>query len=162
AEAERSLLKPPAAWQAHDYYLRAAAIFNTWTSDAKLLYEVRDLLQQCISIDADYARAHALLSHTYILLAFTPIDENFLKGTVCEAAGRHARKALQLDSTLPQAHAVHGIVLSFQRQHDEAIAAFEKAIALNPNFTEWRFGTALIFAGEFERAIDVIDAHMRL
>ena len=41
------------------------------------------------------------------------------------------------------------------------MAEFEKAIALNPNFTDYRFGMALIRAGEPVRAIQVIEAHMR-
>ena len=32
AEAERTLLKPPKSWQAHDYYLRAAAASTSYNS----------------------------------------------------------------------------------------------------------------------------------
>jgi adenylate cyclase len=53
-------------------------------------------------------------------------------------------------------------VRTWQRQHDEALAEFEMAIALNPNFSESRFGAALVFAGEFDRGVNVIEAHMRL
>jgi adenylate cyclase len=47
-------------------------------------------------------------------------------------------------------------------QHDAAIAAFERAIALNPNFTDWRFALALVYGGQAARALDVLKAHMRL
>ena len=52
-------------------------------------------------------------------------------------------------------------VLTFQGQHEQSVAEFEKAIALNPNFTDWRFGVALVRAGEPARAIQVIETHMR-
>ena len=49
-----------------------------------------------------------------------------------------------------------------KRQHEASIAEFERAIALNPNFTDWRFAAALVYAGEPARAIEVVEAHMRL
>src|SRR5215471_8047566 len=54
-----------------------------------------------------------------------------------------------------------GGVLTFEGQHEHAIAEFEKAVALNPNFTDWWFGMALLRAGEPARAITVIETHMR-
>src|SRR5262245_51250336 len=33
------------------------------------------------------------------------------------------------------------------REHEAAIAEFEKAVALNPNFTDWRFAEVLVYAG---------------
>jgi tetratricopeptide (TPR) repeat protein len=52
-------------------------------------------------------------------------------------------------------------VLTFEGQHEQSIAELEKAIALNPNFTDWRFGMALLRAGEPARAIQVLETHMR-
>ena len=51
--------------------------------------------------------------------------------------------------------------MTFEGQHEQSIAEFEKAIALNPNFTDWRFGTTLVRAGDPERAIQVLETHMR-
>jgi adenylate cyclase len=42
------------------------------------------------------------------------------------------------------------------------VAAFEKAMALNPNFTDWRFGEALVYAGHPARAIEATERHMRV
>ena len=50
----------------------------------------------------------------------------------------------------------------FRRDHDASIAEFERAVALNPNYVDWRFGGALVFAGDPRRAIDVVKAYMRL
>jgi len=39
---------------------------------------------------------------------------------------------------------------------------FERANALNPNYADWRFGWALVPAGDSPRAIEVLRASMRL
>jgi len=69
---------------------------------------------------------------------------------------------VQLDRNLPEAHAALGVILPFKHQHDASIAAFEKAVALNPNFVGWRFGRALIRVGDPKRALEVVHASMRL
>jgi adenylate cyclase len=68
-----------------------------------------------------------------------------------------AQKAVQLDANLPQAHAQLGWVLMFKRRHDAAIAEYERAFSLNPNFTDYGFGLSLIFSGEATRAIKVFE-----
>ena len=49
-----------------------------------------------------------------------------------------------------------------RRENEAALAAFERAMALNPNFTDWRFGEALVYAGDPARAIEAVERHMRL
>ena len=161
AEAERTLLKPPATWQAHDCFMRASDIFSARWSSVGLagLYEARRLLERSISLDPNYARAYAALSATHLVSWYEPLDEDCR--TALERAHQLARKAVQLDPNLPIAHANLGWVLTFQGQHEQSIAEFEMAIALNPNFTDSRFGGALNRAGEPARAIQVLETHMR-
>jgi adenylate cyclase len=104
SKAERAFLVPTASMKAHDYYLRATALVNSFlaTREVKALHEARALLEQCISGDANYARAYALLSFAYLLLAINPVDENFLKDAVYASANEHAQKAIQLDPNLPR------------------------------------------------------------
>ena len=49
-----------------------------------------------------------------------------------------------------------------KRQHDAAIREFERAFALNPNFTDFRYAQALMYVGEPARAIEVLEAIIRL
>ena len=163
AEAERTLLKPPATWQAHDFFMRASDIWTAVRSSFNVadLYEARRLLERSIALDPNYARAYATLSYTHLFAWIFRLDEDHLSPTALERAHRLARQAVQLDPNLPIAHAQLGQVLTFQGQHEQSIAEFEKAMALNPNFTDWRFGTILLRAGEPERAIQVLETHMR-
>jgi adenylate cyclase len=63
---------------------------------------------------------------------------------------------------LPQARAQLGFALIWKRQHDATMAEFERAFALNPNFIDQRFAQALMFAGQPTRAIEVLEATMRV
>jgi adenylate cyclase len=125
------------------------------------LYEARQLLERSISLDPSYARAYALLSHTHLIAWVYRLDEDYLSPPALERAHRLAWKAVQLDPNLPIAHANLGHVLTFEGQHEQSIAEFDKAMALNPNFTDWRFGPTLVRAGEPARAIQVLETHMR-
>src|SRR5262245_44508798 len=164
AETERTLLKPPATWEAYDYYLRGAdayaAGFSALTTSS--LYEARQLLEQSLSLDPGYARAHSLLARTYVHTYLEPYDGDYLNPAGLDRAHELAQKAVQLDANLPRAHSELGFVLLFKKLSEAAIAAFEQAISLNPNFTDHTFGLGLVFAGQPSRAIDVLQANLRL
>jgi len=164
AEVERTLLKAPSAWQAHDFYLRGSETLRAYLSsyDAGELQEARRFFAQAVSTDPRYARAYADLSFTYWTAWFNRVDSDFLKPETLNQAYRLARKAVHLDPNLPQARAQLGMVLTFMRQHDEAIAEFERAQTLNPNFNDWRFASTLVYAGDASRAVKVTDALVRL
>ncbi len=164
AEVERTLLKPASSWQAHDFYLRGADILGSYLSsyDSTELHEARACLQQCLAVNSNYARAYADLSHTYFTAWINPGDGDFAKSPTLDRAYQLARKGVQLDTTLPMARAQLGMVLTFRRRHDEAIAEFERAQLLNPNFNDWRFANSLVYAGDAARALKVTDALVRL
>jgi adenylate cyclase len=164
AEIERAMLKPPAAWEAYDYYLRGAEAFllHTISRTKASLYDARRLLEQSLAIDPGYARAAAMLSATHIRAYIEPFDGDYLSPAALDRAIERAEAAVRLGPRLPQARAQRGYVLIWKRQHDAAIAEFERAFALNPNFIDHRFAIALIYVGEPARAIEVLEANMRL
>jgi adenylate cyclase len=164
AEIERVLLKPPVAWEAYDYYLRGAEAFflhlNRRTKAS--LYDARRLLEHSLAIDPAYARAAAMLSWTHFFAYVDPFDGDYLSPAALDRALELAETAVHLDPRLPQARAQLGYVLLYKRQHDAAIAEFERAFALNPNFIDHRYAQALMCAGEPARAIEVLEANIRL
>jgi adenylate cyclase len=164
AETERALLKPPAAWEAYEYYLRGAEAFSLLRSrgTTALLYDARRLLEQSLAIDPDYARAAAMLSWTHVYAYFEPFDGDYLSSAALDRALELAQTAASLDARLPQARAQLGQVLLFKRQHDASVAEFERAFTLNPNFIEYRYAIALVYAGNPARAIEVLEANTRL
>jgi len=164
AEIERTRAKPPNSWQAYDYYLQAAEAFAAFEASmrAERIYEARRFLQQSLARDANYARSYALLSSTHEAVYANHVDSDFLNPAALDLAHQYARRAVELGPNLPDAHIVLGFALLWMRQHDMSVAEFERAIALNPNYVNWRFGLALIGAGNPQRAIDVLQAYMRL
>ena len=164
AETERALLKPPAAWEAYEYYLRGAeAYFLHETRRTKgSLYEARQLLEQSLAIDPNYARAAAMLSRTHFASYVVPFDGDYLSPPALDRALELAQTAVHLDPRLPQSRAELGNVLLSKRQHDAAILEFEQAFALNPNFIDYRYARALVFVGEPARAIEVLEAIISL
>src|SRR5262249_36484562 len=97
AEAERTLLKPPATWQAYDFFMRASDIWSAfWASpNVASLCEARRLLEHAISLDPSYARAYAMLASTHLADWLQPMDEDCLNQAPLERAHRFARKAVQ-------------------------------------------------------------------
>jgi adenylate cyclase len=165
AELQRTLLKPPAMWEAYDYYLRGTAAFlirNIRKRVTESLYDARRLLEQSLAIDPDYARAYAMLSWTLARAYCEPFDSDYMSPAALDRAHNLAETAVQLDAHLPQARAQLGWVLLWKRQHGAAIAEFERAFALNPNFIDNRFGEVLTYAGAPAKAIEVLQANNRL
>jgi adenylate cyclase len=164
AEIERALLKPPAAWEAYEYYLRGSEAYflhvNRRTKAS--LYDARRLLEQCLAIDPHYARAAAKLSQTHGFAYVEPFDGDYLSPAALDRNLELAEKAVHLDPLLPQARAQLGTALVYKGQHDAAIAEFERAVALNPYLTDYGYAEALMYAGEPARAIEVLASSIRL
>jgi adenylate cyclase len=89
-------------------------------------------------------------------------DGDCLSSAALDRALELAEMAVRLDPRLPQARAQLGFVLLLKRQHDAAIAEFERAFALNPNFIDNRYAYVLISVGEPARAIELLEASIRL
>jgi adenylate cyclase len=160
AEIERTLLKPPVAWEAYDYYLRGTEAFFSH-QNRHTLYNARRLLEQSLAIDPGYARAATMLSWTHLRTYLEPFDGDYLSPAALDRALELAETAVRLDARLPEARAQLGDALIWKGQHDAAIAEFERAFALNPNFIDYRYANALNFAGEPARALKVLEANIR-
>ena len=164
AETERTRAKPPNSWQAYDCYLQAVDASNSFDASPRVddLYETRALLQRSLAIDPNYARSYAALANTYIAVWANRLDGDYLSPGALDQAHQFAKKAVELDPDLAEAHAALGFALWFRREFDVSIAEFERALVLNPNYVNWPFGLALVGAGDARRAIDIIKDYVRL
>ena len=164
AETERVFARPPAAWQAYDYYLRAVDCVTAYHSsyDKEGLFRGRRLLQQALVIDPTYARALAALSSCYISQWVHRWDDDCPWSEALDRSYQAARESVRLAPELPEAHIALGQALIFLRQHEAALTAVERATALNPNMTSFRFAYIYVLAGEAARATQLLEMHMRL
>jgi adenylate cyclase len=164
AEIERVLATPPATWQAYEHYLRAADTLVSYHSSLNKadLLQARRSLSRALAIDPNYARAHAALSRTYVSLWAHRWDDDRPWSAALDRAHQSACEAVRLAPNLPAAHVALGFALIWMRQHEAALAEFERATVLNPNLTDFLFAWTLVVAGEPARAIQTLEAHMRL
>jgi adenylate cyclase len=164
AEAERTLLKPPMTWQAYDHYMRAAAAWATLQSSWQLnqLLETRQHLADSLNVDRKYARAYSLLASTHRVAWLNPINDEYLSPAALDRAIALARTAIELDPNLPEAYAELAYNIIRKRDFDAATAAAERAIALNPNFVDYRVAQVFYSVGLPAKAVEIAKMQMRL
>jgi serine/threonine protein kinase/Tfp pilus assembly protein PilF len=122
---------------------------NTEETIAKAL----ELYQKAIDIDPNNARAWAGLSSAYGTMAGYGYGDTF---TAFPKAKEAAKKALELDDTLAEAHDVMGwIYLSFEFEWEKAGRHFRKALSLAPGNSLVLFGAAMYEAvnGDMDEAL---------
>ncbi|HXE80148.1 MAG TPA: protein kinase [Vicinamibacterales bacterium] len=97
---ERRLLRHdvPASATAYEYYLRA----NQLSTDSRQWITARDLYQQCVELDPNYAPAWCRLGRCYRLLAKYLPEGNARENLT--RAHQALDRALQLNPDLPMAH----------------------------------------------------------
>ncbi len=153
--SEKSLITktPTVNPEAYELYLKGRFFWNKRTG-TDLLKSI-DYFKQAVEKDQKYALAYAGLADAYVLLppygAASP-SESFPQA---EAA---ARKALELDDTLAEAHTSLGQVLLFyDLDFAGSTMEFERALSLDPNYAtahHWYGGGGPLLAlGQFDRAI---------
>jgi TolB-like protein/Tfp pilus assembly protein PilF len=138
--------------EAYELYLKGRFFWNKRT--AADLRKGIDYFNQAISKDPGYALAYAGLADSYVILsvfgAASPQDS-------IPQARAAAKKALELDDTLAEAHASSGRIAGpYDFEFDRSIAEFERAIQLNPNYAmahHWLSWGPLTALGRFDRAI---------
>ena len=144
--------RPTANSAAHQLYLKGRFFWNKRTGDD--LKKSIDYFQQAIAADPNYALAYAGVADAYVFLpgytAGSPQD-------CYPKAKAAAKKALELDDTLAEAHTTLAIaLLLYDFDFAQAIREFQHAIELNPNYAtaHQQYGNiGLIDLGRFDDAI---------
>jgi TolB-like protein/Tfp pilus assembly protein PilF len=144
--------RPTENTEAHQLYLRGRYFWNKRTgADFK---RAIGYFNQAIDKDPNYALAYAGLADAYVLLP--AYAEASPKDSLPQAKAA-ARKALELDGTLGEAHATLGNALvAYDLNLAEANREFRRAIELNPNYAtahQWYAESGLVPLGQFDEAI---------
>jgi len=120
----------PEAYQA---FLMGRYLFNKMTADS--LAQSLEWFERAVAKDPSLVLAWAGIAQAYGLLTTVPFDALPPREAMPKAAAA-ARKALELDPSLPEAHAALGLVLHhYEWKWDEAERAYQRALELNPDYS---------------------------
>ncbi|TPK94196.1 hypothetical protein FJ938_28825 [Mesorhizobium sp. B2-4-14] len=143
----------PASLSAHDYFLRARALFRRNAST-----EARDNLIKAIDLDPRHSGANANLAFFYsedmfMQLSGEPVHELAL------LAESYMRRAVELNENDPFTYALVGNALLGLGRHTEAEQNLRSALALNPYnaHTIMDLGLVIGYAGRHDDGLSMIN-----
>jgi len=137
--------------EAYAFYLKGRYYWNKRT--AANIRKAMEQFQQAADKDPNYALAYVGLADCYSLLEWyggTSASETLPK------AKAFAERALQLDSSLAEAHTSLGYTYNELWQWEKAEAELKRALELNPNYPtghQW-YGLFLLDQGRFDEALN--------
>ena len=145
--------------EAYELYLKGRFFWNKRTGGD--LRKSIEYLKQAITKDPGYALAYAALADSYGLLRFYGGASPAESVVPAEAA---AKKALELDDSLAEAHAALGLIATEELEVNRAVNELERAIQLNPNYAtahHW-LGLALATLRQSDRSIGELKRALEL
>jgi TolB-like protein/DNA-binding winged helix-turn-helix (wHTH) protein/Tfp pilus assembly protein PilF len=149
-EHSRLVAARQVAPEVYESYLKGQS--SKWNSRAEIEQSIA-YFEEAIRKDSSFAPAYVGLAYAYETLGGTfvgvPTSETRPK------AVRAARKALELDPGLAEAHAVLGRILKKQFQWANAEAEYMQSLSLNPNnsFAHVEYAEWLVSHGRVDEAL---------
>jgi adenylate cyclase len=170
AEADRVRQKPPGTLEVYDCFVRgraAARVYVGARNRGEMLAEARLWLDRALALDVDYAPAWAWLAATHWmawleLSRFAALDGEYQNPAVLDRALGLAQRAVDVDPTLAEAHGALGWILHWKGRLMDALAAYKRAVELNPNAVPFGLGVVLVCAGRSGDAVAALERAMRL
>ena len=151
------------------YNLYTQARDNLYKRRLETLLEAREQFEAVITLDPDYADAHAGLAESVLLILNN--HQSISPNDAFEIAEASIDKALSLNPDLAEAHAAQGLMnhLIWQQTRsgpglEDAEASFAAALDLNPNYASaymW-FASLRGTQDRLEEAIDLYHDSLRL
>ncbi|MDQ3750364.1 MAG: protein kinase [Acidobacteriota bacterium] len=136
--------------QAYEFLLKGKFYEDKWGNED--LKKANEYYQQAIAIDPNYALAYAKMSINYNNLTFNGIVDPKEYRPKAEAA---ARKALELDANLANAHFALANLNLDAWDWTVAEEEYKRALELNPNLGDahWHYSAYLSKIGRYDEAI---------
>jgi len=136
--------------EAHQLYLKGRYFWNKRSTEN--LQKAIDYFEQAIGKDPAYALAYSGLADVHAVLPYyaaTPPKDDAQKALAA------ARKAVELDASLAEAHTPLANALVLNLQFSASLPEFQRGIELNPNYATahlW-YGEQLQNEGRFDEAM---------
>jgi len=124
--------EPSQNMEAYQLYLKGLFFYNKGTPSD--YHKAIQFFEEAIMLDSSLANAHAMIASCYA--ALTSIG-NVNPANVMEKVRAASRKAIQLNSQLPQSYlAMAMLQLYFEFQFDEALNNINKAFLISPDSSD--------------------------
>jgi adenylate cyclase len=147
--------RPTDNLRAYDLVLRAREAHAHADPNPASVLDARDLLRQALTLDPQYAAAHAYFGLNLIVDQVVGVTGSATKLDIATGIAA-AREAIRLQPDLALAYRVLAFGLSASRDYSAGLQAAERAVALNPNDPEnlAMLAKAQLRAGSYEQAAD--------
>ena len=124
--------------------------------------KARNLLKEAIDIDSKYAWAWTMLGNIYFI--DTRYGWHGSRDKSYKKSLESAQKSLEIDESIPDTHALIGLLKFWIKDYEGAIAAAEKAVSLGPSSAESHaeLGMLYRYVGRFEESIKMTEKAIRL
>jgi tetratricopeptide (TPR) repeat protein len=154
-EQKLAARKAPSSLDAWDCYQRG--LWNLWRFTAPGFDQAETYFHRALAADPKFARGHGALSYVNVQRAF--VDDPKDRPARLELALRQARHAVLLDDLDCFCHCVLGRALCLTHRNDEALAALDLSLELNPSFAQGYFaqGFNLLWYGQENQAEALLD-----
>lgn len=152
ARDQDGVRKPrPVVPRAHELYLKGRFFWNKRTEEG--FRRAVEYFKEAIAEDPAYALPYAGLADTYVLLGYYSI---VAPHEAYPEAERAARKAIEMDGTLGEAHSsLAGVFMDYSWNWPEVEREYKRALELSPGYAiahQW-YGNFLSAMGRSEEAI---------
>ncbi len=125
-------------------------------------WHARRLYEQARDLDPNYGRSYAAMSRTF------NVEWRYAWGNDPEGALNEALHladlAVQHDDLDARGYSEMGLAHLYKKDHEPALAAYERALALNPNDADLlaEMGDCLVYVRQAERSVKLLEQAMRL
>lgn len=156
----RALLAPPDSLNAWECYHRG--LWHCFRFTAEDNERGHAILQRAVELDPRFSRAYAGLSFTHYARAFLSSTPE-VGGEIARAV-ELAQKSVNHDGRDAMGHWCLGRGLFLSREHDQALGAIDRALAINPNYAQGHYARAFvgIHSGQDEIALPALEQAQRL
>jgi len=153
--ADDAAAKKPRSAQAHDFYLRALALWQA-RGEASLFASIKNY-QDAVAADPQFAEAYAGLALAYTILP--DYTARIAYNDALDLGRDNAEIALALDPSVPETYVVLGYLADGNHRRATAQALYRHAIALRPSFAtayQW-LGNSLWSGGNLQGGLEMLE-----
>jgi len=162
AGTARARRKPTDSLAAYDCLLRSMEEMNRYSADH--IKSARDVAEQAIAIDPNFAQAHSVLALSLLYLYWLEAYSPQLPAERLDRALEAATRAVALEGNDASCHRALALIYLARKSFDLAKHHFDVAVQLNSNDVKLvaNRGMFEVFAGHPEAALELLDQAQKL